>query len=115
GGSRIAPKTAASAGRAGAGADEKTSGADQPAIERREPAVASAPATPPGPATPAAASPSPAAVGGDGRVKASPIAKRIARDRGLDLHGLAGSGPGGRIVKADVEKALASGVAAPAA
>jgi pyruvate dehydrogenase E2 component (dihydrolipoyllysine-residue acetyltransferase) len=48
-------------------------------------------------------------------VKASPIARRIARDRGLDLSGLAGSGPGGRIVKADVEKALASGVAAPAA
>ncbi len=59
--------------------------------------------------------PSPAAVGGDGRVKASPIAKRIARDRGVDLHGLSGSGPGGRIVKADVEKALAAGVAAPAA
>jgi pyruvate dehydrogenase E2 component (dihydrolipoyllysine-residue acetyltransferase) len=115
GGNGGAPGAAASAGRAGAGADEKTSGADQPAIERREPAVASAPATPPGPATPAAAPPSPAAVGGDGRVKASPIAKRIARDRGLDLQGLAGSGPGGRIVKADVEKALASGVAAPAA
>jgi len=48
-------------------------------------------------------------------VKASPIAKRVARERGLDLHGLSGSGPGGRIVKADVEKALASGVAAPAA
>jgi pyruvate dehydrogenase E2 component (dihydrolipoamide acetyltransferase) len=59
--------------------------------------------------------PSPAAVGGDGRVKASPIAKRIARDRGLDLQGLSGSGPGGRIVKADVERALAAGVAAPAA
>ncbi|MGE5857110.1 MAG: dihydrolipoamide acetyltransferase family protein, partial [Solirubrobacterales bacterium] len=57
---------------------------------------------------------SPTAVGGDGRVKASPLAKRIARDRGLDLHGLTGSGPSGRIVKADVEKALAAGVAAPA-
>jgi len=55
------------------------------------------------------------AVASDGRVKASPIAKRIARDRGLDLHGLTGSGPGGRIVKADVERALAGGVAAPAA
>ncbi len=62
--------------------------------------------------------PSPAGVeadgaGGDGRVKASPIAKRIARDRGVDLTALAGSGPGGRIVKADVERAAASG--APAA
>ncbi|MFL5906493.1 MAG: dihydrolipoamide acetyltransferase family protein [Solirubrobacterales bacterium] len=52
-------------------------------------------------------------------MKASPIAKRIAKDRGLDLHGLSGSGPGGRIVKADVERALAGEAgrapAAPAA
>src|SRR5882757_7088774 len=39
------------------------------------------------------------------RVKASPLARRIARDQGVDLAGLEGSGPGGRIVKADVEKA----------
>jgi pyruvate dehydrogenase E2 component (dihydrolipoamide acetyltransferase) len=43
--------------------------------------------------------------GGDGRVKASPIARRIAAERGLDLATVQGSGPGGRIVKADVEKA----------
>jgi pyruvate dehydrogenase E2 component (dihydrolipoamide acetyltransferase) len=77
----------------------------------QEPAGAAA--TPPAPAE---SPPSPAAVGGgDGRVKASPIAKRIAKDRGLELSGLSGSGPGGRIVKADVERALESGVAAPAA
>ena len=52
---------------------------------------------------------------GDGRVKASPIARRVAKERGLDLHGLSGSGPGGRIVKADVERALAGGTAAPEA
>jgi pyruvate dehydrogenase E2 component (dihydrolipoamide acetyltransferase) len=75
---------------------------------------AATPATPPGPAAPTTAPTSPAAVGGDGRLRASPIAKRIARDRGLDLHGLSGSGPGGRIVKADVERAIASGAAAPA-
>jgi pyruvate dehydrogenase E2 component (dihydrolipoamide acetyltransferase) len=40
-----------------------------------------------------------------GRVKASPLARRIARDTGVDLASLTGSGPGGRIVKADVEKA----------
>jgi pyruvate dehydrogenase E2 component (dihydrolipoamide acetyltransferase) len=51
---------------------------------------------------------------GDGRVKASPIARRMAKEKGLDLSGLAGSGPGGRIVKADVEKA-ASGAPAAAA
>ena len=40
-----------------------------------------------------------------GRVKASPLARRIAADKGIDLSGLSGSGPNGRIVKADVEGA----------
>jgi pyruvate dehydrogenase E2 component (dihydrolipoamide acetyltransferase) len=39
------------------------------------------------------------------RVKASPLAKRIASERGVDLHTVTGSGPGGRIVKADVQGA----------
>ena len=39
---------------------------------------------------------------GDGRIKASPVARRIAGERGVDLSALEGSGPGGRIVKADV-------------
>jgi pyruvate dehydrogenase E2 component (dihydrolipoyllysine-residue acetyltransferase) len=70
------------------------------------------------PALAAAQRPAPVAADADGRVKASPLARRIASERGLDLAGLAGSGPGGRIVKADVEKALAAGPtpgAAPAA
>ncbi len=83
---------------------------EEPAEQAPEPAPAEAPA----PAA-TAAPPPPAAAGGDGRVKASPIAKRIARDRGLDLHALSGSGPGGRIVKADVERALEAGVATSAA
>jgi pyruvate dehydrogenase E2 component (dihydrolipoamide acetyltransferase) len=41
------------------------------------------------------------------RVKASPLAKRIASQRGVDLHTVTGSGPGGRIVKADVQEATA--------
>ena len=48
------------------------------------------------------------------RVIASPLAKRIAADKGVDLASIKGSGPGGRIVKADVEGAQ-PGVAAPAA
>lgn len=43
-----------------------------------------------------------------GRVKASPLARRIARETGVDLSGVSGSGPGGRIVKADVESAKAA-------
>jgi pyruvate dehydrogenase E2 component (dihydrolipoamide acetyltransferase) len=44
----------------------------------------------------------------DGRPKASPLARRIASERGLDLSELSGSGPGGRIIKADVERAASS-------
>jgi pyruvate dehydrogenase E2 component (dihydrolipoamide acetyltransferase) len=45
----------------------------------------------------------------DGRVKASPVAKRMARELGVELAGISGSGPGGRIVKADVEAAAEGG------
>ena len=41
----------------------------------------------------------------DGRIKASPLAKKIAADKGVDLNGIVGSGPDGRIVKKDVETA----------
>lgn len=50
----------------------------------------------------------PTASNGGGRPKASPVARRIAKEKGLDLSRLHGSGPGGRIVKADVERAGAS-------
>ncbi len=53
----------------------------------------------------------PAAAGGD-RVVASPLARRMAQQAGVSLAGLAGSGPGGRIVRADVEAAAKGGVPA---
>jgi len=64
-------------------------------------------------APPPAPEPRPAAVPapGNGRVKASPIARRLAKERGIDLSGLQGSGPSGRIVKADVEAAEPSAAA----
>src|SRR5215204_4767580 len=49
---------------------------------------------------------------GDGRVKASPVARRMARDLGVELAQLEGTGPGGRIVKADVQAAAENGGAA---
>jgi pyruvate dehydrogenase E2 component (dihydrolipoamide acetyltransferase) len=81
--------------------DGGETGAGQPAREA---------AAPPPPA-PAAAQPK--ADTGD-RVKASPLARRLAEQRGIALEGLTGSGPGGRIVKADVD-AAAGKPAAPAA
>jgi pyruvate dehydrogenase E2 component (dihydrolipoamide acetyltransferase) len=56
----------------------------------------------------------PPSEGNGGRAKASPVARRIAREQGIDLSTLQGSGPGGRIVKADVEAATSSGRATPA-
>jgi pyruvate dehydrogenase E2 component (dihydrolipoamide acetyltransferase) len=50
-----------------------------------------------------------------GRIKASPLARRIAKERGIDLEGLQGTGPEGRIVAEDVERAQAAPAAAPAA
>ncbi len=80
-----------------------------------EPAPAAAPAEAPAPAAPSAA-PAPAAPMADGsRIFASPLARRIAAEKGLDLSQIKGSGPRGRIVKADVEGATAAPAAAPAA
>ena len=50
-----------------------------------------------------------------GRVKASPLARRIARERGIDLNAVAGTGPDGRVVAEDVERSAASAGPAPAA
>jgi len=85
-----------------------------PAAEAPAPA-APAPAAP---ATPAPAAPAPAAAPANGaRVFASPLARRMAAQAGLDLASMTGSGPKGRIVKSDVEAAISGGApaAAPAA
>lgn len=81
-------------GREGAEAPAETHAAAAGA----EPAEGAPVAAQPAPQPPAAAQ------AGE-RVFASPVARRIARERGVDLTSLAGSGPGGRIVKADVEAA----------
>ncbi len=98
--------------------------AEAPATASAE-APAPAPAEAPAPA-PAAAAPSQAPSAGNGkappaplsasgeRIKASPLARRMAAQAGLELTALAGSGPGGRIVKADIEAALARPRAAAA-
>ena len=79
------------------------------------PPVAAAPAVPEGlrPAVPVTPQPSVVARAGEGRMRASPAARRLAQARGIDLAGITGSGPGGAIIRADVERGLA-GVAARA-
>ncbi|MBJ7413630.1 MAG: E3 binding domain-containing protein, partial [Phenylobacterium sp.] len=64
-----------------------------------EPAKAEAPKPPP------AVAPAPAKAADGGRIFASPLARRLAEQKGLDLSAMTGSGPHGRIVKLDVDKA----------
>jgi pyruvate dehydrogenase E2 component (dihydrolipoamide acetyltransferase) len=102
-----------------AGEGEDTSAKAAPAAAPAAAAPApEAKAEAPAPAAPAPASaPAPAAApaaSGD-RIKASPLARRLAAERGIDLSALKGSGPGGRIVKDDLDGAPAGAVAAPAA
>ena len=82
-------------------------GAELPssAPEPEAPAAAPTPSAPEPAAAPAAAQSS----NGNGRVKASPLARRIASELDVDLASLTGSGPAGRIVKRDVEAASSAG------
>jgi pyruvate dehydrogenase E2 component (dihydrolipoamide acetyltransferase) len=89
--------------------------APAPAVEAPKPAPAAAP---PAPAVPAsAAGPSPAPVNEAGFVKAhaSPSIRRFARDLGVDLSRVKGSGPKGRIVKEDVQSFVKAALSQPAA
>ncbi len=94
----------------GAGSTEQGAAASKPAPAAPPPPTRTQPAPPP---TPAAA-PADAT-----RVKASPLAKRIAKDAGVDLKLVQGSGPGGRVIKRDVEagapqpRATAPAISAP--
>jgi pyruvate dehydrogenase E2 component (dihydrolipoamide acetyltransferase) len=84
-------------------------------VNTTAPVKAQAAPAAPAPVVASAAPSAPAAPLADGkRVFASPLARRIAKDKGLDLSQIAGSGPHGRIVRADVEGATAAPKAAPA-
>jgi pyruvate dehydrogenase E2 component (dihydrolipoamide acetyltransferase) len=81
--------------------EEEAAAPEPPTVAAPEPAAAPAP---------------PAADGDGGRVKASPLARRIARERGVDLRTVQGTGPDGRIIAEDVERgAPAPAVSRPAA
>jgi len=89
-------------------AELETLAAQHPAAETAPPAAAIRPVA-------AAAGQPVASAAAGGRVKASPVARVMAQAHGIDLGLIAGSGPGGRIVRADVLKAIEKGVPAKAA
>ena len=102
----------AAIGEAGEAAPEVETPAAPAAEEAAPVAPEPTPAAPaPAPAAPVAATPAPtpvAATPTGARVKASPVARKIAAEKGIDLSTLQGSGPGGRIVKDDVLNAGSS-------
>jgi pyruvate dehydrogenase E2 component (dihydrolipoamide acetyltransferase) len=112
------PAPAAAAAAAPAGASSPPSPpAPAAAAPPSAPPPASVPAPAPAakaalPAAPAAAPAKPAPSQNGGRVRSSPLARRVASERGLELAAIAGSGPNGRIIKRDVESAVAAPPAA---
>jgi pyruvate dehydrogenase E2 component (dihydrolipoamide acetyltransferase) len=93
---------------------EKVEAISAPAPTKQAPAPAPTTATVSSSVPVSTPTPASLPVSASGRVKASPLAKKIAAEKGVDLSRLAGSGPGGRIVRKDVEVAPAGG-ARPAA
>ncbi|MFN7167673.1 MAG: pyruvate dehydrogenase complex dihydrolipoamide acetyltransferase [Pannonibacter sp.] len=99
------------------GEDASKASAAPAATPAAAPAPAAPAAAPVAAAAPAAAAPAAAPASSGARVFASPLARRLAAQNGLDLKAIAGSGPHGRVVQRDIEAALKSGTgkAAPAA
>jgi len=85
-----------------------------PAITAAAPAPAATPAAAAAPAPAAAAAPAPVVDQTGGRAFASPLARKMARERNLSLASVVGTGPGGRIVRRDLESLPPGGAAAPA-
>ncbi len=94
-------------------AKAKAAAAPAPAAEKK-PAASTSKAAASGPRLPQAPQHKSRAVAGGAalRVKASPLAKKVAAERGVDLNSLIGTGPGGRIVREDVENAPVGGASA---
>ncbi len=89
-------------------ADYMPAAGEAPAAAEPEPAPeAAAPAAPASVATSPVQQP---VAMGSKRIKASPLARRLARQKGINLAAIAGTGPNGRITKADVEKAVRRGI-----
>lgn len=100
----------------GSSSSSEAAPAPQPSTESKPESAKAAP-EPKAEQQPAAqpsVAPAPKTNGQAGRIFASPLAKRLASEGNVDLAQIGGTGPHGRIVKADVEKAIEGGVSAPA-
>lgn len=102
--SALIAETAASSTSNGTARKEQQPEPRSDKLQDEKPAAASAPAAAAG--TPASPSAETAKPSGNGRMVVSPIAARMAAENGIDLKSLSGSGPGGRIIKRDIEAAL---------
>jgi len=92
-------------GNIGGTAGPATASAAPPAAPAPPPSVPAVPSVPPAsPVPPAPARPA-ASMPGDGRTRSSPLARRLAAEKGLDIAQVAGTGPGGRVIKRDIETA----------
>ncbi len=97
-------------------AEAAAAAAAAPTPSQPAPAAPAAAPTTSAPSLPAPAAPAPAAAAAEGgRLKASPLARAMAAQRSIPLESVAGSGPGGRIVKRDIEGYVPAAPAVPAA
>jgi pyruvate dehydrogenase E2 component (dihydrolipoamide acetyltransferase) len=106
---------AQSQGEASTPPQQKVAGAQSPAPPSATPRSAPPPPRPSEPPAPRGNGSSRAPAAADGRQRTSPLARRLATEKGIQLGGIQGSGPGGRIVKRDIENAKASGGSARSA
>jgi pyruvate dehydrogenase E2 component (dihydrolipoamide acetyltransferase) len=99
----------ADAAKAGGAAEKKAEAPKVAEAPKQEPVKAEAPKVEPAKSQAPAAAPAANGHAAGDRTFASPLARRIARDAGVDVAGIKGTGPHGRVVKADVEAAIAGG------
>lgn len=90
-------------GKAGTDVSGLLSALKNPGASSKSQAASSAPAEAVSSAAPAASTTATSTSSENGRIKASPLAKKVAAEKGIDLHNVQGSGDGGRIIKADVD------------
>jgi pyruvate dehydrogenase E2 component (dihydrolipoamide acetyltransferase) len=114
-GAAPAPAKAEAPSSGGAPTPQGTSSGGGAPAQMADARVDQAPKGPAQPAAQAAPQAAPKANGGGGRVFASPLAKRIAKEAGIEISMIQGSGPHGRIVEKDVRAAIAGGGTKPAA